>query len=70
MVDDSQFNFVILQSLVGASNTLTVPALSSPYTWTASSVAGNAKSPIYILAQDILMVSSMLYFMFMSNDLS
>ena len=70
MGDDSQFNFVTLQRSGGASKTLTVPALSSSYTWTASSVAGNAKSPIYILAEDVLMVSSVLYFMFMSNDSS
>lgn len=62
MDDDPLFKFVILQPSGGSSKTLTIPALSSSYTWTASAVAGNVKSPIYILAEDRLVVSYFLMF--------
>ena len=55
--DDPLFRFAILQPSGGSSKTLTVPSLSSSYSWTASAVAGSAKSPIYILAEDTLNVS-------------
>lgn len=35
---------------------LVVPSLSSSYAWTASTVAGSAKSKIYIVARDELKV--------------
>ena len=53
---DNKFHFDILQTGGNAMKSLVVPSLSSSYTWTASTVAGNAKSKIYILAQDDLKV--------------
>lgn len=53
------FNFKILQSSGGDSRSLIVPELSHSYKWTAGAVAGrNAKTPIYILAEDDLQVIS------------
>ena len=52
------FPFKILQTCGGGSKTLATPVLSSSFKWTASAVAGrNAKAPIYILAEDDLVVS-------------
>ena len=57
MGGSSTFRFVVLQPTGGTSRKLTVPSLSASFKWTASSVAGkNAKSPIYILAEDELLV--------------
>ena len=52
-----RFLFKILQSSGGDSRNLVVPELSLSYRWTASTVAGrNSKTPIYILAEDPLLV--------------
>ena len=52
-----QFLFKILQSSGGHSHTLMVPELPTSYRWTAATVAGkNSKAPIYILAEDSLLV--------------
>ena len=57
MDNDDGFQFQILQPSGGDSRSLLVPELSHSYQWTASAVAGrNAKTPIYILAQDQLEV--------------
>ena len=57
MDNDDAFQFKILQSSGGESRCLMVPELSHSYQWTASAVAGrNAKTPIYILAEDPLVV--------------
>ncbi len=54
------FKFKILQSSGGDSRSLIFPELSHSYRWTASAVAGrNAKTPIYILAEDELQVYDM-----------
>ena len=43
----------------GNSKSMSIPALSSSFQWTASAVAGkNSKTPIYILAQDDLEVGN------------
>lgn len=57
MMDDSEFKFSILQPSGGGSKSLTVPSRSHSFQWTAAAVAGNIKSPIYILAVDTLNVS-------------
>ena len=55
---DDEFSFTILQQSGGGSKLLMVPELSSSYKWTAGAVAGiNSKVPIYILAEDRLMVN-------------
>ena len=57
MGNDSLFYFKILQTTGGRSKSLTMPAVSPTFKWTASAVAGrNAKTPIYILAKDELKV--------------
>ena len=57
MDGDPHFPIKILQMSGGGSKTLTVPVVSSTYTWTASAVVGkNAKTPIYVLAEDKLKV--------------
>ena len=54
---DSSFKFKILQPFGGDSRSLMVPELSHSYHWTAGAVAGrNAKTPVYILAEDPLEV--------------
>ena len=54
---DDEFPFTILQQSGGGSKFLMVPELSSSYKWTAGTVAGrNSKVPIYILAEDRLLV--------------
>ena len=57
------FKFKILQSSGGDSRSLIVPELSHSYKWSASAVAGrNAKTPIYILAEEELQVCSSVMF--------
>lgn len=57
MDKDDYFQFKILQTSGGGSRSLGVREVSSSYKWTASTVAGkNAKCPIYILAQDKLIL--------------
>ena len=57
MKNNSQFLFTILQPSGGSSKSLMVLSLSASFRWSASSVAGkNAKSPIYILAEEELEV--------------
>lgn len=52
------FPFTILQPSGGNSKSLSIPALSSSFQWTAGAIAGkNSKMPIYIMAQDSLEVS-------------
>ena len=52
------FPFKILQTCGGGSKYLSIPVLSSTFSWTAAVVAGtNAKTPIYILAEADLNVS-------------
>ncbi len=59
MRGNSFFDFVILQAAGGHSKSLVSPALSDSFKWTASAVAPkNAKVPIYILAQDQLLLVS------------
>ena len=58
MDSDPNFAFKILQTCGGGSKTLSAPVLSSSFKWTAGAVAGrNTKVPVYILAEDDLMVS-------------
>lgn len=58
---DKRFRFTVLQTPGSDSKCLMVPELSSTYKWTASAITGrNAKVPIYILAEDELLVR---YFM-------
>ncbi len=56
MDHDNDFRFQILQSSGGAKS-LTVPARSLLFQWTAQAIAGSSKSPIYILAVDDLKVA-------------
>ena len=54
---NDEFSFTILQQSGGGSKFLMVPGLSSSYKWTVGAIAGrNSKVPIYILADDRLMV--------------
>ena len=58
MAGDPNFRFKILQTCGGGSKTLSAPVLSSSFKWTAGAVAGrNSKVPVYILAEDDLIVS-------------
>ena len=58
MQNDSMFEFKVLQLAGGNSKSLIIPSLSRSFKWTASAVAGrNAKTSIYILAQDTLKVN-------------
>lgn len=62
MAGNPIFPFKILQSCGGGSKTLSAPVLSSSFKWTADAIAGrNAKVPVYILAQDDLIVSNETY---------
>ena len=57
MDKDKFFQFSILQPSGGGSKTLSVPSVSSSFKWSASSIAGkNSRGPVYILAQEDLMV--------------
>ena len=49
MRNQSNFAFKILQPSGGSSKSLSVPALSSSFKWTASAIAGkNSKMPICV----------------------
>jgi len=51
------FSFKILQPTGGSSKSLSAPALSSSFKWTASAIAGKSnKAVINILAEDELQV--------------
>ena len=57
MGGNEDFPFTILQPTGGSSRSLTVPAVSSTFKWTAGAIASKStKIPIYILAQDKLQV--------------
>ena len=57
MANQYKFRFKIFQPSGGDTRSLMIPELSSSYKWTAASVAGrNAKTPIYIVAEDELEV--------------
>ena len=57
MGDNDDFQFKVLQPSGGDSRCLMIPELSLSYKWSASAVAGrNAKTPIYIMAEDNLQV--------------
>ena len=59
MNDDPFFEFHILQATGSTSKSLTIPAVSSSFKWTAAAIAGkNSKASIYILARDKLKVCS------------
>ena len=52
------FEFKVLQLAGGNSKSLIIPWLLRSFKWRASAVAGrNAKTPIYILAQDTLKIN-------------
>lgn len=54
---NDNFRFIILQKSGGDLKGLMIPELSTSYRWTATAIAGkNAKVPIYILADDDLLV--------------
>lgn len=54
---NDHFEFKVLQTSGGDSRSLVVPQLSSSYRWTAGAICGrNARTPIYILAVDQLLV--------------
>lgn len=58
MRNNNNFKFTILQPTGGGSKSLTIPALSESFVWTAASLAGkNAKCPIYLLADEELKVN-------------
>ena len=57
MQGNKSFTFKILQPTGGNTQCLMVPEVSESYQWTAAAVAGrNAKTPVYILAEDKLKV--------------
>lgn len=57
MDEDDFFKFKILQPSGGGSKSLSIREVSSSYKWTASTIAGkNSKSPIYIVAEDDLIL--------------
>lgn len=60
MDDKKDFPFVFLQPTGAGSKTLTVPSVSSSFSWTASQVAklGHNKQAIYILANDKLITEN------------
>ena len=60
MNGDNTFLFDVLQPTGGKSKSLTRPALSSTYRWTASAIVPkNAKVPLYILAKgDLICVNA------------
>ncbi len=62
MNNNMDFQFTVLQPTGGGSKSLIVPALSKNFTWTASSIAGkNARSSIYILANESMKVNCIGY---------
>ena len=49
MGNQSNFGFKILQPFGSSNKSLSVPALSFSFKWTASAIAGkNSKTPIYV----------------------
>ena len=55
---DSLFQFKILKTCGGGNRSLSICQTSTSYKWTASTIAGkNSKCPIYILAEDDLLLS-------------
>lgn len=61
MRGSKDFPFEILQSTGGSSRSLTVPAVSSTFKWTAGAIVPKGtKLPLYILAQDTLQVYKIL----------
>ena len=55
MNGSTTFPFEVLQPTGGSSKSLTVPALSDTYEWSATSIVPkNAKSPIYVRAKEAL----------------
>ena len=55
MDGSTTFRFDILQPAGGQTKSLTIPALSGSYKWTASAIVPkNAKVPLYILAKEAL----------------
>ena len=55
MNNSKTFSFEVLQLIGGKGKGLTIPAKSSTYHWTASSIVPkNAKVPLYILANEPL----------------
>lgn len=58
MKDNPLFPFIFLQP-TGGARSLTVPVVSSSFTWTAQQVAklGNNKGTIYNMAQDDLNIA-------------
>ena len=63
MNNREDFPFVFLQPTGCGSRSLTLPAVSSSFSWTSQMVArlGPTKRPIYILAQDTLSVEVKVY---------
>ena len=58
--NSSSFQFEVLQAAGESSKMLTVPATSSSFKWTASSIVSKSpKTPIYIMAIDELKVTSL-----------
>lgn len=57
MDGSNTFRFHVLQPAGGNSKSLTIPALSESFRWTASAIVlKNAKVPLYILAKQALKV--------------
>lgn len=56
MNEKSDFSFVFLQPTGGGTQSLTIPSVSSSFTWNAQQVArlGNNKGTIFIMAQEDL----------------
>ncbi len=62
MRGDESFQFKILQPCGGDSRSLMLPEVSETYRYTAGAVAGrNAKTPVYILAEDPLKVKLLIH---------
>ena len=62
MRNNPNFAFKILQPTGGSSKSLSTPALSSTFRWTASAIAGKSnKAVIYILAENELQVYLLMY---------
>ena len=59
MGERSEFPFSFLQPTGGKSKVLTIPSLSTSFSWTAQQVAklGTAKQAVYIIAGDDLIFS-------------
>ena len=68
MGDDPMFPFRFLQSTGGGSKTLTIPAVSKNFQWTAAQVASLGQAQIYILANAGLNIPVRLCFLFFSKN--